>query len=341
MRTVRAGVVQAAPVFMNLKGTLEKTIALVEQAADDGVEILAFPELWLPGYPWFGWLDGPIDWSHHLATYHANSMAVDSSEMRAIRDATARASMHVVLGFSEKANGSRYMSQALILPNGEFGFVRRKIKPTGPERLIFGEGDGSDLRVVPTAIGRIGALNCWENLASFARMALIGQHEEIHVSAWPSLTMGRGSAEQFGPNMVSSVSSTSAIEGGVFVLASTAVTGKDCVDLLCDTDAKRQMLCPGDNVPGGGFSMIYGPDGVPLATPLDEGQEGIVAADLDLDMIGAAKAFYDSAGHYTRNDVFHFQVDHSSRRGAHDAGLAPAPRTPAAPPLELLIDERA
>ena len=339
MRKVRAGVVQAAPVFMDLKGTLAKTIALIGQAAEDGVELLAFPELWLPGYPWFGWLDSPIEGFGHLATYHANSMAVDSAEMRVIRDAAANASMHVVVGFSEKANGSRYMSQALVLPNGEFGFVRRKIKPTGPERLIFGEGDGSDLKVVATAVGRIGALNCWENLGSFARMALIGQHEEIHVSSWPSLTMGQGSAEQFGPNMLRALSTATAIEGGMFVLASTAVTGADCVEMLCDTERKRQILCPQGQVPGGGHSMIYGPDGMPMAEPLDSGSEGVVVADLDLDSIGPAKSFYDAAGHYTRNDVFRFRVDHTARRGAHDAGLTPASRTSTATPLEALIDD--
>jgi aliphatic nitrilase len=339
MRKVRAGVVQAAPVLMNLKQTLDKTLALIEEAAADDIEILAFPELWLPGYPWFAWLDSPIEGARRLAAYHANSMAVDSSDMRAIRDATAKASMHVLLGFSEKANASRYMSQALILPNGELGFVRRKIKPTGPERFVFGEGDGSDLKVAATAIGRIGALNCWENLVSFARLALINQHEEIHVSSWPSLTMGRGSAEQFGPNMLKAISSTSAIEGGMFVLAATAVTGTDAVELLCDTEVKRQILCPDGPAPGGGFSMIYGPDGMPLVEALDEALEGIVAADLDLDLIGMAKTFYDAAGHYTRNDVFRFQVDHSPRRSAHDAGLAPAPRVSAAPPLESLIAE--
>lgn len=321
MRKVKAGVVQAAPVFMDLAGTVEKTISLVQDAARDGVELLAFPELWLPGYPWFAWLESPIEGMRHLATYHANSLALDSQEMRAIRDAVARAGMHVVLGFSERANSSRYMSQALVLPNGEFGFVRRKIKPTGPERLIFGEGDGSDLKVAATAIGRIGALNCWENLVSFARMALIAQHEEIHVSGWPSLTMGRGTAEQFGPGMVSALSTTSAIEGGMFVLASTAVTGTDVVEMLCDTEQKRQVLCPQMEAPGGGYSMIYAPDGTPLAPPLDDGAEGIVKAELDLDLIGVAKTFFDAAGHYTRNDVFRFQVEHAPRRGAHDAGL--------------------
>jgi len=321
MRIVRAGVVQAAPVYMNLKGTVDKTIALIEQAAADGVEILAFPELWVPGYPWFVWLDTAAESYRHYGTYHANSLAVNSPEMRAIREAAARNSIHVVLGFSEKSGGSRYMSQALILPDGELGFVRRKIKPTAAERMIFGEGDGSDLKVVETALGRVGALNCWENLVSFARMALIEQHEEIHVSGWPSVTFGRGQVEHLGPKMIASVSSTSAIEGGLFVLAATSVTGEDAVELLCDTEAKRHALCPLGPAPGGGFSMIYGPDGIPMAEALPEGAEGIVTADLDLDKIGFAKALYDAAGHYTRSDIFSFRVDRTSRRSMHDMGL--------------------
>ncbi|MBR0794918.1 carbon-nitrogen hydrolase family protein [Bradyrhizobium jicamae] len=322
MRKVRAGVVQAAPVFMNLRATLDKTIALIEQAAKDDVELLAFPELWIPGYPWFIWVESPIEWYRHIGAYHANSLAVDSSEMRAIRDAAAKASMHVVLGYSEKATNSRYMSQSLILPNGEIGFARRKIKPTSGERMLFGEGDGSDLKVLQTSIGRIGALNCWENLLSFCRNALIGMHEEIHIGAWPSMNMGRGlgTADQFGPNKLRSLSTVTAIEGSLFCLTATSVFAKDQIDMIADTELKAKMLLPDESCLGG-FSMIYGPDGMPLVEPLDENREGIVVADLDLDLIPKAKLFFDPAGHYTRNDIFRFDVNHASRRGAHDAGL--------------------
>jgi aliphatic nitrilase len=340
MRKVRAGVTQASPVFMDLKGTLDKTIALIEEAARNDVELLAFPELWLPGYPWFIWVESPIEWFRHVGKYHANSMAVDSSEMRAIRDAAAKASMHVVFGFSEKATNSRYMSQALILPNCEIGFVRRKIKPTAGERLLFGEGDGSDLRVLQTSLGRIGALNCWENLLSFARNTLIGMHEEIHIGGWPAMSMGRGTgtAEQFGPNKLRSLSSVTAIEGSLFCLTTTSVFSKEEIGIIADTELKAKLLLPDENCLGG-FSMIYGPDGMPLVPPLNENTEGIVVADLDLDLIPKAKLYFDPAGHYTRNDIFRFEVNHTSRRGAHDVGWAPDQRVPDSASLEAQVEE--
>ena len=118
-----------------------------------------------------------------LSRYHDNSLSVDSSQMRRLQGIVKRASVTVVMGFSERAMGSRYMAQAIIDPNGELLLTRRKLKPTHIERTVFGEGDGSDLAVVNAPFGRLGALNCWEHVQPLMKMAMYAQHEEVHVAS--------------------------------------------------------------------------------------------------------------------------------------------------------------
>jgi aliphatic nitrilase len=318
MKAIRAGVVQAAPVFMNLDASVKKAISLIERAQRDGIEILGFPELWLSGYPWFVWLGDPLSWMAYIGEYHANSLAVKSQQMAALQAAVAKAGIHVVLGFSERAGNSRFMSQALIGPTGEIHFVRRKIKPTHAERTVFGEGDGSGLCVSDTLLGRVGALNCWENLQSFARMTLIGLGEEIHIASWPSFTFARGVAHAISPEMADRICSVYALEAGCFVLSATALTGQDVFDKLCDTPAKIATLSPQSGRPGGGFSMIYGPDGRALCERMPETEEGILQAGLNPDELSIAKTFYDPVGHYSRNDLFDFRVNRMARQSVLD-----------------------
>jgi nitrilase len=130
----KAAVVQAAPIFMDLQGTVAKTIRLIDEAAANGAKLIAFPETWLPGYPWWLWL-GPPAWGlQFVPRYHANSLRINSPEMAAISAAAARGSINVVLGYSEIEGGSLYMGQALISDEGRLVYARRKLKPTHVER---------------------------------------------------------------------------------------------------------------------------------------------------------------------------------------------------------------
>ena len=231
-------------------------------------------------------------------------MTRDSHEMRRIAAAAAEHRIHVVFGFSERAGGSLYMSQALISDAGAVISVRRKLKPTHVERSVFGEGDGSDIQVHDTALGRVGALNCWEHFQPLTKYAMYSLGEQIHVGAWPSFSVYRGATRALGPEVNNAASLVYAVEGQTFVVAPCAVVGPAGHDTFCDTDLKRRLLQQ-----GGGFARIFGPEGSPLGEDLAETEEGMVVADLDFSMIAIAKSAADPVGHYSRPDVLRLLIN--------------------------------
>lgn len=322
----KAAVIQAAPVFMDLQATLAKTIVLIDEAAKNGAKLVAFPETWLPGYPWWLWLGAPAWGLQFVPRYHANSMRVDGPEMDAIGQAAARGNINVMIGFTEIDGGSLFMAQALFGDDGKLIYARRKLKPTHVERTLFGEGDGSDFRVADTSVGRVGGLCCWEHLQPLSKYAMYSMHEQVHVAAWPSFTVYRGGAYALGSQVNMAASQVYAVEGGCYVLAAVAITGNDTFDMLCDTPDKRAMLNPETGKAGGGYSMIFGPDGRPLCEPLAEDVEGILYADISLPMISLAKAAADPVGHYSRPDVTRLMLDTTRRRPVvnFDQGLRQA-----------------
>src|SRR5450631_2760482 len=304
----RVAVVQAAPVFLDLDATVDKTIALIEQAAAQGAKLIAFPETFIPGYPWQIWLGAPA-WAigrGFVQRYFDNSLSYDSPQAEKIRKAVKRAKLTAVIGVSERGGGSLYIGQWLIGPDGETIAKRRKLRPTHAERTVFGEGDGSDLAVHDRAdIGRLGALCCWEHLQPLSKYAMYAQNEQVHIAAWPSFSLYRGGAYALGPEVNNAASRIYAVEGSCFVLAPCATVSKEMVATLCGDDpTKRQLLQE-----GGGFTAIYAPDGQLMHEPLPEASEGIVYADLDLGMISLAKAAADPAGHYARPDVTRLLLD--------------------------------
>src|SRR5699024_6467704 len=236
--------------------------------------------------------------------YAQNSMTSDGPHMARIQAAARNAGIYVVLGYSARVGGSLYMAQAFITSQGELQSVRHKLKPTHVERTVFGEGDGSDLQVHETELGRIGALNCWEHLQPLTKYAMFSENEEIHVGAWPSFSVYEGAANALSPEVNTAASRTYAAEGQSFVLAPCGVVGEAAMDKFCNTDLKKQLLKI-----GGGHARIYGPDGSELATPLSPTTEGILYAQLDPSMISIAKSAADPVGHYSRPDIFRLLVN--------------------------------
>ncbi len=272
----RVAVVQAAPVFLDLDATVDKTIALIEEAAARGAKLIAFPETFIPGYPWQIWLGAPA-WAI----------------------GRGRAKLTAVIGVSERNGGSLYMGQWLIGADGETIAKRRKLRPTHAERTVFGEGDGSDLAVHDRAdVGRLGALCCWEHLQPLSKYAMYAQNEQVHVGAWPSFSLYDPFAHALGFEVNNAASKVYAVEGSCFFLGPCAVVSQAMIDELCDSPEKHAFLHK-----GGGHAVIYGPDGSSLAEKLPPDQEGILYADIDLGMIGVAKNAADPAGHYSRPDV--------------------------------------
>lgn len=295
MTRVRAAAVQAEPIWFDLDATTTKTVEIIAQASTEGVDLVAFPETWLPGYPLFLWGMPPVEQIPLVNAYRANSPRIDGPEIARIRDAARAHGITVVLGLSERDHGSLYMAQLIVGPDGDVLLHRRKLKPTFVERTLFGEGDGSGLQVIDTPLGRLGALNCWEHLQPLLKFSMYAQHEQIHVGAWPPFG---DQLAQLSAEASIAMSRTYAMEGSVFVVMANGVM---------------------NNVPGfagGGAAGIYGPDGSLLSDPLDPAHEGLAVADLDLDAIDVAKVFADPVGHYARPDVFTFAVDRTARPAA-------------------------
>jgi nitrilase len=302
----KAAAVQATPVFLDLEGTVDKTIDLIGEAARNGADLVAFAETWIPGYPYFAWL-GSQAWAlGWVQRYHENSLQVGSPQADRIRQAAADHGVHVVLGYSERAGGSRWMGQMVIDRDGTMVAARRKLKPTHVERTLFGEGDGSDLAVHQLDIGRLGALCCWEHLQPLTKYAMYAQDEQIHVGAWPSFSL-YPFATALGPVVNTSASRIYAVEGSCFVLAPSMPVSEEIVEQLCDTDDKRDLL-----LTGGGATRIFGPDGSELASAGPD-EETILYADVDLGAIAMAKAAADPAGHYARPDVTRLLINRDRR----------------------------
>lgn len=336
-KLVRAAAVQAAPAFLDIDRSIEKCVALIEEAAKGGANLIAFPETFLPGYPWWIW-HGTPDWGvarGFTQKYFENALSYDDPRCEILTRAAARAHITVVLGLVERYGSSLYIAQWILSETGDTLLKRRKLKPTHVERSVFAEGDGSGLSVVDSPVGRLGALACWEHLQPLSKYAMYAQHEQVHVAAWPSLFSGEGRPwHALGYEVNNAASQLYAAEGGCFVIAPCATVSQEMVDLICDSEALRARFTT-----GGGRAMIYAPSGRALTKPTDDPSwEGLVYADLDFTEIAVAKALADPAGHYARSDVTALLLDkrpkepirHVVDPWVEDAVLvAPAAVTPA------------
>lgn len=255
------------------------------------------------------WTAPVISNGHIIHDYMANSMEKDSDQMRSIQAAVKKAGMFVVLGYSERDGGSLYMAQSFISPDGQIVNHRRKIKPTHIERTIWGEGQAESLQcVADSPFGKIGGLNCWEHLQPLLRYNEYSQGVQIHVASWPA------EFEMPDPAKISwlyhetgeasyRASQFMAIEGQCFVLVASQI--------LTENNLEKNNLIgnPVTKTPGGGFSMIFGPDGLPLCEKIDAGAEGILTANINLRDIDYPKAFIDVVGHYARPDLLSLLVN--------------------------------
>lgn len=322
MSTLRVAAVQAEPVWLDLDATTDKTVQLISDAADLGVQLVAFPETWIPGYPVFLWTHPVVEQMPFVGRYHENSPIVDGPHLERIRLAARQHGLTVVVGYSERDHGSLYMSQSIIGDDGEVLLHRRKLKPTHAERTLFGESDGSGLKVVDTPQGRVGALNCWEHLQPLVKYAMYAQHEQIHVAGWPCFgILKQVPALSAEANMAAT--QTYALEGGTFVIAPTQILSATGAETFALSDGSRSPVVQ----TGGGFARVYGPDSSLLSEPLDEHTEGLVVCDIDLGAIAYAKNAADPTGHYARPDVARLLFDDR-------------PRTPVVTPGSLQGDDR-
>jgi nitrilase len=302
-----AAAVQATPVFFDVKATTEKAVDLIAEAAKGGAKLVAFPETWIPAYPAHifgaaGW-DDPAS-KAAFAHLQANAVTIPGPETDLLCAAAKRHGVHVVMGVNERdgvfSRGTLYNTQIFINDQGVLLGTHRKLMPTHAEKILWGAGDGSGLRVYDTGLGKIGGLICWEHWMPLTRFAMHAQGEQVHVAAWPEL-----------PDIHVLASRHYAFEGRCFVVCvgsymTIADIPKDfeCYDAFGaagDFGEGVGVICPGG-------SGIIGPDSQWVVGPVSM-CETIVYGDIDLKLIGAEQQALDSAGHYNRPDIFELKVD--------------------------------
>jgi nitrilase len=289
--SVRAAAVQLAPVFDEPGGTVTKVCAAVAEARARGAELVVFPETFIPYYPYFSFVRPPVQsGAEHLRLYEW-AVTVDGPECARLAEAARLHRVVLVVGVNERDHGSLYNTQLVFDADGTLLLRRRKLTPTFHERMIWGQGDGSGLRVVDSAVGRLGALACWEHYNPLARYALMSQHEAIHCAQFPGSMVGQIFADQIEVTI-----RHHALEAGCFVICSTGTMTPAQVAALTPDPALQGALR------GGSFTAIISPEGRHLCPPLSEG-EGMLVADLDLTLITKRKRMMDSVGHYARPEL--------------------------------------
>jgi nitrilase len=304
-RVVKAAVVQAAPVLFDRDATIEKARGLISEAGAQGAQLVLLPEAFIPAYPRglrFGIVighrspEGRSVWKR----YWENSITVPSEATDALGAAAAAAGLYLAVGVIERdgesSGGTLYCTMLFFGPEGDLLGKHRKLKPTGAERLIWGEGDGSTMPVFGTELGRIGGLICWENYMPLARMAMYNKGVELYLAP----TADERDTWQATIHHI-------ACEGRCFVLSCNQFVTKDMYPR--DLETRDELDDQGDMVCRGG-SVIVSPFGEALAGPLF-GEEGILYADLDMAEVVKAKLDFDVVGHYARPDVFQLSVNES------------------------------
>ncbi len=295
--TVRAAAVQIAPDLSGREKTMERVLNAIDEAASKGAEFIVFPETFIPYYPYFSFVLPPVQQGKpHLELYQ-EAVVVPSAETKALANAARKTNAVIVVGINERDHGSLYNTQLVFDASGEIVLKRRKITPTYHERMVWGQGDGSGLKVVETKVGRVGALACWEHYNPLARYALMAQHEEIHAAHFPGSLVGPIFGEQIEVSM-----RHHALEAACFVVNATGWLTEEQIQSIHPDPSLQKGLRDGC------MTCIISPEGRHVVDPITEG-EGILIADLDMKLITKRKRMMDSVGHYARPELLHLVHD--------------------------------
>lgn len=298
--TCKIAVIQATPIMFDKEKCLQKALELITKCAAEKAELIVFPELFIPGYPYgmtYGFKvgcrneSGRKDWKK----YYDNSLLADGAEMKKLADSAVKHEVYISIGYSERdpLTATLYNSNMLISPEGEL-MNHRKLKPTGSERVVWGDADKDFFPVMETPWGGIGSMICWESYMPLARVALYQKGITIYIS--PNTNDN--------PEWQNTIRHI-AIEGHCyFVNCDMFFTKKD----YPGTEGADEEISALDDIVCRGGSCIIDPYGHEVTEPVWD-KEKIIYATLDMQAVPASRMEHDACGHYSRPDILHFEVN--------------------------------
>ncbi|PID68628.1 MAG: aliphatic nitrilase [Flavobacteriales bacterium] len=302
----KAAAIQASPVFLNTKATIEKACSLIKEAASNGATLIAFPEVFISAYPYWNWLLNPIEGSKWFKKLYLNAITTDNEDLKLIFKAAKKNKCNVVIGMNEKdpvKPGTLYNTNLIISDEGKLLGKHRKLVPTWAEKLTWTGGDGSSLKVHPTSIGPLGTLACGENTNSLARFTLLAQGELVHVANYISLPVAPTDY-----NMSEAIKIRAAahsFEGKLYTVVSCSAISEEIIQLFEKEAPDCRALFKRKN---SSFSGFIDPNGQVIGDSLID-EEGIAYAEIDLENCIQPKQMHDIIGHYNRFDIFDLRVN--------------------------------
>lgn len=306
----KAATVQTSPVFLDVEKTIEKAISFIKEASQNGATLIAFPEVFVAGYPYWNWVMTPVQGSKWYEKLYKSSVKTEDTSMQPLFKAAKDFNMHIVIGINERGDsyGEIYNTNLVIDNNGKLIGKHRKLVPTWAEKLTWSSGDGSSLKVYDTEVGHIGTLACGENTNTLARFTLLSQGELVHVANYISLPVAPPDY-----NMAEAIKIRAAahsFEGKLFTIVSCSTISKEIKNALREDVPNIDEVLTRKN---SAFSGFIGPNGATIGEPLID-DEGIVYAEIDLEKCIQPKQMHDILGHYNRFDIFDLRVNTAPTR---------------------------
>lgn len=309
----KVAAVQTSPVYLDVDATVDKACALIAEAAGNGAQLVAFPEVYLAGYPYWNWLMTPIEGSAWFERLVKSAIEIPGPEIGRICAAARAHGCTVVIGCNEmdrRRLGTIYNTNVIISAEGEILGRHRKLVPTWAEKLSWAGGDGSTLKVYDTPVGPLGTLACGENTNTLARFTLLSQGELVHIANYISLPVAPQSY-----NMAEAIQIRAAahsFEGKVFTIVACSTISEEIIKAMSAERPEARKLLERRN---SAYSGVIGPDGNVVGKPLID-EEGIVYAEIDLNDCIQPKQMHDIIGSYNRFDIFDLRVNRTPRSPA-------------------------